>query len=147
MAVAIFIRFTFVGKGNLSLCQREGPFSSDGRINAIHNQGAFIGRAQLAGKGRRSSAENAGVDQLAGDFHTVLHTEPEEILKSLLHHLHAPELMEHDPRRDHIFLTKRVAHIGNKEIISDECIRWSLKRNEKKGRGADRRRVLNYIML
>ena len=32
-------------------------------------------------------------------------------------------------------------------VISDECIRWSVKRNEKKGRGADRRRVLNYIML
>ena len=53
---------------------------SDRRINAIHNQGAFIGCAQLAGEGCRRSAEDAGVDQLAGDFHTVLHAEPEEIL-------------------------------------------------------------------
>jgi hypothetical protein len=58
MAVAIFIRFTFVGKGNLSLCQWEGPFSSDGRINAIHNQSAFIGRAQLAGKGAKKRCDH-----------------------------------------------------------------------------------------
>ena len=37
-------------------------------------------------------------------------------------------------------------HLSIITIISDECIRWSVKRNEKKGRGADCRRVLKELL-